>query len=174
MPTLIDLRQLNLLVGSGGVLSHAPRRVQSALMMLDAFLPEGITELAVDSIFMMPQLGVLSTVHPIAASQVFEKDCLIRFGSSVAPVGPGKEGQTALKVSLSSMISTARANLSVGPPYDVGIYRTGSHRLEEFRVPADSPALARLQRFWADRLVDSFDQLPPISPSDFVPVDLDG
>ena len=98
--SLVRLDHLDLLVGSGGVLSHAPRRAQSALMMLDAFLPEHITELAVDSIFMMPQLGVLSTVHPVAAAQVFEKDCLIRFGSSVAPVGPGKEGQTALKVSL--------------------------------------------------------------------------
>ena len=98
--SLVRLDHLDLLVGSGGVLSHAPRRAQSALMMLDAFLPEHITELAVDSIFMMPQLGVLSTVAPLAASQVFEKDCLIRFGSSVAPVGPGKEGQAALKVSL--------------------------------------------------------------------------
>ena len=69
-------------------------------MLLDAFLPEHVTELAVDSIFMMPQLGVLSTVHPRAAKEVFEKDCLIRLGSSVAPVGPGKEGTTMLRVSL--------------------------------------------------------------------------
>jgi hypothetical protein len=27
-------------------------------MMMDAYLPEGIKELTVDSIFMMPQLGV--------------------------------------------------------------------------------------------------------------------
>ncbi len=98
--TLVRLDHLDLLVGSGGVLSHAPRRAQAALMMLDAFLPELVTELAVDSIFMMPQLGVLSTVHPRAAKEVFEKDCLIRLGSSVAPVGPGKDGVTALRVAL--------------------------------------------------------------------------
>ncbi len=98
--TLVRLDHLDLLVGSGGVLSHAPRRVQAALMMLDAFLPEHVTELAVDSIFMMPQLGVLSTVHTRAARDVFEKDCLIRLGSSVAPVGGGKEGQPCLRVSL--------------------------------------------------------------------------
>jgi uncharacterized protein (TIGR01319 family) len=39
--TLVDLGELGLLVGSGGVLSHAPRRSQAALMMIDAFLPEG-------------------------------------------------------------------------------------------------------------------------------------
>jgi hypothetical protein len=99
--TLIDLVALNLLVGSGGVLSHAPRRVQAAHMLLDAFLPEGVTELAVDSIFMMPQLGVLASVHPKAATEVFHKDCLIRLGTAVAAWGPGREGEMALKASLS-------------------------------------------------------------------------
>src|SRR5437660_8759984 len=42
--SLVNLRDLGLLVGSGGVLSHAPRRVQAALMMVDAFLPEGLTQ----------------------------------------------------------------------------------------------------------------------------------
>ncbi len=96
--TLVNLLDLGLLVGSGGVLSHAPRRVQSALMMIDAFLPEGVTHLAVDSIFMAPQLGVLSTVHEEAATQVFEADCLIRLGVVVAPVGGGKPGQSCLKI----------------------------------------------------------------------------
>ena len=44
-----------LIIGSGGVLSHAPRRTEGAYMMLDAYQPEGITMLAVDSIFMMPR-----------------------------------------------------------------------------------------------------------------------
>jgi putative proteasome-type protease len=74
---------------------------------------------------------------------------------------------TALKVGLSSMISTARANLSVGPPYDVGIYLPGSHLLDEFRVSEDSPALQRLERFWSERLVEGMAQLPAISPADF-------
>lgn len=95
--TLINLAHLNLLVGSGGALSHAPRRVQAAAMLIDGFLPEHVTELAVDSIFMMPQLGVLASVHPVAATNVFDKDCLIRLGTCVAPVGHTKEGQPCLK-----------------------------------------------------------------------------
>lgn len=90
--TLVDLMKLDLLVGSGGVLSHAPRRAQSMLMMIDAFQVEGVTELAVDSIFMMPHLGVLSTIHPAAATEVFEKDCLVRLGTCIAPVGAAKHG----------------------------------------------------------------------------------
>jgi hypothetical protein len=67
-------------------------------MMLDAFQPEGITKLAVDSIFMMPQLGVLSEVHAKAATEVFNKDCLIHLGSCVAPAGEAvKEGKSVLE-----------------------------------------------------------------------------
>ncbi len=61
-------------------------------MMLDAYQPEGITQLAVDSIFMMPQLGVLSTMEAEASAEVFERDCLIRLGTVVAPAGSGKPG----------------------------------------------------------------------------------
>lgn len=96
--TLVNLLDLGLLVGSGGVLSHAPRRVQAAAMMVDAFLPEGLTQLAVDSIFMAPQLGVLSTVHEAAAAEVFERDCLVRLGAVLAPLGAGKPGQRCLTV----------------------------------------------------------------------------
>ncbi len=99
--TLVNLMDLDLLVGSGGVLSHAPRREQATRMLIDSFLPEGITRLAVDSIFMMPQLGVLSTVHKKAALEVFEKDCLIELGSCVAPVGKFKYGQVMLTYEIS-------------------------------------------------------------------------
>ena len=99
--TLVDMMALDMLVGSGGVLSHAPRRTQSMMMMIDAFQVEGITELAVDSIFMMPHLGVLSTVHAEAATEVFEKDCLIRLGTCVAPVG---------KIPKSGVLATIKIN----------------------------------------------------------------
>ena len=98
--TLVDMMALDLLVGSGGVLSHAPRRVQAALMMIDAFEPMGVTTLAVDSIFMMPQLGVLATVHPEAATQVFERDCLVLLGTCIAPVGKAKGGAPLAKLTL--------------------------------------------------------------------------
>jgi hypothetical protein len=70
------------------------------MMLIDAFLPEGVTRLAVDSIFMMPQLGVLAEVHPEAATEVFEKDCLIWLGTCVAPRGAGKEGRSVFSVEL--------------------------------------------------------------------------
>ena len=98
--TLVNMLSLDMLVGSGGVLSHAPRRQQSMLMMIDAFQPEGITHLAVDSIFMMPQLGVLAQVNAEAATHVFERDCLIHLGTCISPIGIGKEGETCLTLEL--------------------------------------------------------------------------
>ena len=94
--TIVNLMTLDLIVGSGGVLSHAPRRQQSVMMMIDAFLPEGITRLAVDSIFMMPHLGVLAEINAAAATEVFNKDCMIVLGCCVAPVGKIKPNQIAL------------------------------------------------------------------------------
>ncbi len=88
--TIVDNMKLNLLVASGGVLSHAPQMHQTAMMLIDAFQPEGITTLAKDSIFMMPHLGVAAQVHPKAAMEVFDRDCLIYLGSVIAPAGHGK------------------------------------------------------------------------------------
>lgn len=97
--TLVKMLALDMVIGSGGVLSHAPRRAQSALMMMDAYQPEGITMLTVDSIFMMPHLGVLSQHLYEAAKEVFERDCIVRIGTCVAPVGLGKVGEPCIRVS---------------------------------------------------------------------------
>ena len=107
--SLVNMMDLDLLVGSGGVLSHAPRRAQCARMLIDSFNPEGITQLAVDSIFMMPQLGVLANIEKedlaeearIAALEVFHKDCLIRLGTCITPVGKAKAGAIVLTVEFS-------------------------------------------------------------------------
>ena len=96
--TLVKMLALDMIIGSGGVLSHAPKRAQSALMMMDAYQPEGITMLTVDSIFMMPHLGVLSEHLYEAAREVFERDCIVQIGTCIAPVGVGKDGEPCVSV----------------------------------------------------------------------------
>ena len=70
--------------------------------------------------------------------------------------------EAATKIALSSMISTAHANLSVGPPYDLGLYRNGSLEVEETRIEADSPYLASLRDVWMEHFLDAIDQLPSL------------
>ena len=133
--SLVDMMDLDLLVGSGGVLSHAPRREQSTRMLIDAFQPEGITQLAVDSIFMMPQLGVLANIDQKelaesarkAALEVFNKDCLIRLGTCIAPVGNAKPG---------ALMLTAELTMADGSNQQVEL-----HQGQLLSIPADYEAI---------------------------------
>ncbi len=85
--TYVKMMIIDILAGTGGLLSHAPRRIQSMLILTDAWQPEGVTKMFQDSVFMMPHLGVLSTVYRDAAWSIFDKDCLVRLGTCIAPVG---------------------------------------------------------------------------------------
>lgn len=98
--TYIDMMKIHIIAGTGGLLSHAPSRAQSLLILTDAFQPEGVTWFFQDSVFMMPHLGVLSTVHSEAAWQVFDKDCLIRIGTVIAPRGLANEEKEVMTVEL--------------------------------------------------------------------------
>jgi putative proteasome-type protease len=73
---------------------------------------------------------------------------------------------TAAKIALSSMVSTAVANLSVGPPYDLGVYEAGSHELLHVRIDGDSPYLARLTDAWQEHLLAAVHSLPVLEPGD--------
>jgi hypothetical protein len=105
--------KLDLLVASGGVLSHAPRMSQTAMMLIDAFEPEGFTRLAKDSIFMMPHLGVLAQVCPEASLEVFERDCLVSLGTVVAPGGTAKPGR-AFSYVLRSVSGETTGEVEIG------------------------------------------------------------
>ena len=112
--TIIDNMALDLLVASGGVLSHAPRMHQTAMILIDAFEPEGFTTLAKDSIFMMPHLGVLAEVHPRASLEVFERDCLIYLGTCVAAKGTGKAGRPCFNFSVRSTTLNEAGEMMIG------------------------------------------------------------
>jgi len=98
--TYIKMMRIGIIAGTGGLLSHAPRRAQSMLILTDAFQPEGVTRLFQDSVFMMPHLGVLSTVYREAAWSIFEKDCLVRLGTVIAATGTGKPGEPVMTAEL--------------------------------------------------------------------------
>ncbi|HSG91222.1 MAG TPA: glutamate mutase L, partial [Pseudomonadales bacterium] len=116
--TIVDNMKLDLLVASGGVLSHAPRMHQTAMLMIDSFQPEGVTTLAKDSIFMMPHLGVLAQVHEHAAEQVFDRDCMIYLGSCIAPAGTLRFGDPVgeYNISFDNGRSLTSPTLTSPPP----------------------------------------------------------
>ena len=98
--TYVKMMNIDICAGTGGLLSHAPRRIQSMYILTDAWQPEGVTRMFQDSVFMMPHLGVLSTVYRDAAWNIFDKDCLVRLGTNIAAAGKGKLGGHVMTVEL--------------------------------------------------------------------------
>ncbi len=95
---------LDLILGAGGVLAHAPRYGQAALMMLDTIQPRSVSSLVLDTVTLAPQLGVVATVDPVAAVQATENDAVLqRLGTVVSPFGKAEDGEPALKLQVDYM-----------------------------------------------------------------------
>jgi hypothetical protein len=116
--TIVDISKIGWLIGTGGLLSHAPRRIQSALILIDGIEPQAETNLAQDNIFMMPHLGVLSKIYPKAAMEILKKDCLIRLGTSISLAGQlrqrDKERIKAAEVHITYANEVVEENLRYG------------------------------------------------------------
>ncbi|HEX9987811.1 MAG TPA: glutamate mutase L [Chloroflexia bacterium] len=85
----------DLLIGTGGLLAHAPRPGQAALILLDALQPTaeglGSVELAIDSTLLIPALGNLARHHLAAAAYIFDRDCLVWLGTAIVVQGEPPE-----------------------------------------------------------------------------------
>lgn len=93
--------EADLILATGGILSHAPRYSQAALLLLDALQPRGVTSLVLDRTMLISQLGAVATVAPVAAVQVNENDAVMhRLGTCVVPFGDLPQGQVALRVGI--------------------------------------------------------------------------
>ncbi|HEY6471807.1 MAG TPA: hypothetical protein VIY26_02870 [Acidimicrobiales bacterium] len=77
---------------------------------------------------------------------------------------------TAVKIALGSMMSTARANLSVGPPYDFGVYSAETGTFSEFRIDSDSPLLGKIREVCERHLLRGIAELPAITEEDVTDV----
>ncbi len=95
------LKGYDLIIGSGGFLSHSPREA-AALALTRALPVRGHVELAVDRAFIFPHLGVLASVAPQLAVQLFWELGLVRLGQT------GARGASSAKGSASSGASTPR------------------------------------------------------------------
>ncbi|HCJ09592.1 MAG TPA: methylaspartate mutase [Clostridiales bacterium] len=83
---LVSLRRLRAVVGSGGVLSHAPEPWQVAAILIDGLEPEGMTRLFFDRGFLFPNVGAMAGVSPEAAREILFGEALVPLGTVVSPV----------------------------------------------------------------------------------------
>jgi putative proteasome-type protease len=73
---------------------------------------------------------------------------------------------TATSIALGSMMSTTRANLSVGPPYDGCVYLNQSFAPIQFRMESDSPLLRKLRDAWEMQMHTALSEIQRISQDD--------
>jgi uncharacterized protein (TIGR01319 family) len=85
----------DLVVGSGGILSHSPREAAAAILARALGL-EDEAQLAVDSAFMFPHLGVLGELDPRLAGELFRDLALVRLGSVEEACGRFLSGSVGL------------------------------------------------------------------------------
>lgn len=95
------LQDFDMIIGAGGVISHAPTVKQAAIMMVDGLQPRGITELWRDPHFISPHLGKLSQSDKTAAQKLIESDCLEPLCLLIRPLpNKLKTGKPALQIEL--------------------------------------------------------------------------
>jgi len=109
-----NLCTCGLIIGSGGVLSHAPSDAQAALMILDSFQPAFHTTIAKDSVFMMPHLGILSKILPEAALDLFHTECLSIIADTFSPAGRIAAGRPCMKYTFTSAAAPSIEKEGIG------------------------------------------------------------
>jgi len=76
-------------------------------------------------------------------------------------IRPETSLEDAARCALVSIDSTMRANISVGPPVELAIYRTGEHTLgQRLSLGYTTPLFRHLQKRWNEGLRRAFERLP--------------
>ncbi len=96
-----DLPQIDVIMGTGGVLANAPRLGEAALMLLDTVQPRGVTSLVLDVARIATALGCASQLDPTAAADAVDMDALVmQLGVCVSTAGAPPAGEPAVRVVL--------------------------------------------------------------------------
>ncbi|MEW5838100.1 MAG: 20S proteasome subunit A/B [Pseudomonadota bacterium] len=89
-----------------------------------------------------------------------------KYGKSVLDViaTPGMSLNDGARVCLASLVGTARANLTVAPPFEVAIYASGAFALaQKIKLEADSTELMNMHHDWESAIRLAFRSLPPFA-----------
>jgi putative proteasome-type protease len=113
-----------------------------------------------DTLLVYPEGNYIRASEDLPYLQIGES----KYGKFLLDLGITSETSLALaiRVAVASMMSTARANLSVGPPYDLGVYVANSYAVRQLRIDADSELLAGLEQLWERHLRLTLAEMPQI------------
>jgi uncharacterized protein (TIGR01319 family) len=121
---LSDMTAFRVIVGRGRMLSTTSH-MQAAQILVDGVQPEGVTEIYLDKLGLLPHLGILSRVDMKAAYQVLNEEGLTSLGSCIAPRGTSKVGEEVVTITLdepdgSKTVKTLNSGEYVTIPLEAG------------------------------------------------------
>ncbi len=91
------------IIGAGAVLSQVLEPGISALLLLDALQPSGVTDLRLDPYGVIAALGGIAYLQPLALVQVLEAGGLLSLGTAICPDGkPGAANAMTVTVKYAS------------------------------------------------------------------------
>lgn len=85
-------------IGAGSALTGTGSPGYTAMLLLDALEPKGVTTLLADPYGLIPALGAAALAVPEATVQMFDDEPLERLGTSICLSGEAKPGKPALHV----------------------------------------------------------------------------
>jgi len=132
----INFDGYDLVVGSGGKLSHSPRDTAAAIL-INALNPARPVDLAVDSVFMFPQLGVLARSDRALALELFYDIGLVQLGRLIPGVGKPKPKTTAFEI----IAGDTRRDIPCGEVAFVDAGGDSALRIKSRRLKVDSKAI---------------------------------
>jgi hypothetical protein len=88
------------IVAAGATLAKAPNPAYTALLLLDALQPTGVSTLVLDPYSLAPALGATAGPLPVAAVQLLEAGVLVSLGTVVCPIGRRRPGRSVLSYQL--------------------------------------------------------------------------
>ncbi|RLC47203.1 MAG: hypothetical protein DRH57_04465 [Candidatus Cloacimonadota bacterium] len=79
-------KDINIMIGAGGVISNAEKVEQSLISIIDGLNPQGITEIWRDNHFISPHIGKLSDVDEKLATELLMKECYEKIALVIRPI----------------------------------------------------------------------------------------
>ena len=90
--------RLDPIIVSGGGLAHIPQPGRILLAVLDALEPVGVSTILLDRDQVVPALGAMATIKPLAAAAALDGDALMPLGTVITPVGRGRRGEVVMRM----------------------------------------------------------------------------
>jgi len=119
------LPTLDVIMAGGATFARGPQPGVTALLLLDALQPIGITRLLVDQYHLAAGLGGAAYLNPLAVSQIFGTGAFLELGTAVSLMGRARAGEVVCSGKVVDEAGTetayeARAGEMTLVPFPVG------------------------------------------------------